>query len=114
MTSDGPVVAWTNDRYRGRHAALDYSGLVDGRPAGIAIIDHPENPRSPTPWYVISSTAFSWFTPALLCYGPLTLHAGDSLVLRYRVLVHPGRFDAERLRQEAARFAGLPIPVDKE
>jgi len=106
MTSDGPVGAWTNDRYRGRHIALDYSGLVDGRPAGIAVVDHPANPRSPTPWYVISAPGFNWFTPALLCDEPLALRQGDRLVLRYRVLVHPGRWGADRLRAEAERFAG--------
>jgi type 1 glutamine amidotransferase len=109
MTSDGPVTTWTDDRYRARHIGLDYSGLIDGAPAGIAIVDHPSNPRSPTPWYVISSPGFSWFTPALLCYEPLALRAGETLVLRYRVLVHDGRWDAERLRWEAARFA-----TDKE
>lgn len=114
MTSDGPVPAWTDERYRGRHAGLDYSGLVAGEAAGIAIVDHPANPRSPTPWYVISSPGFSWFTPALLCYEPLALRAGETFVLRYRVLVHSGRWDAGRLRQEAARFAGAADAADKE
>ena len=114
MTSDGPVPAWTDDRYRGRHAGLDYSGLVDGEAAGIAIVDHPANPRSPTPWYVISSPGFSWFTPGPLCYEPLSLRAGETFVLRYRVLVHSGRWDAGRLRQEAARFAGAADAADKE
>ena len=114
MTSDGPVTVWTDDRYRGRHIGLDYSGLVDGGPAGIAVVDHPANLRSPTPWYVISSPGFSWFTPALLCYEPLALRAGETLVLRYRVLVHAGRWDAERLRQEAARFAARTAAADKE
>jgi type 1 glutamine amidotransferase len=105
-TSDGLVETWTEDRYRGRHAALDYSGLVDGEPVGVAILDHPSNPRSPTPWYVIRSAEMSFFTPAVLCFQPLTLRAGDVIVLRYRVIVHPGRFDEARLKSEAARFAG--------
>jgi len=113
MTSDGPAETWTNDRYRGRHIALDYSGLVDGQAAGIAIVDHPENPRTPTPWYVIRSAPMSWFNPAVLCYETLSLHPGDTFVLRYRVLVHGGRWDAAHLRKEAARFAGRPIPTDK-
>lgn len=106
MTSEGPVTAWTNDRYRGKHSALDFSGLVGGRAAGIAVVDHPANPRSPTPWYVIDAPGFGWFTPALLCYEPMALRKGEMLVLRYRVLVHPGRWDAERLRTEVKRFAG--------
>lgn len=114
MTSDGPVTTWTDDRYRGRHTALDYSGLIEGRPAGIAIIDHPANPRSPSPWYVIRSAEMSFFTPALLCYERLVLKAGDAFVLRYRVLVHPGRWDADRLRREVARFSDIPSKSPKE
>ena len=114
MTSDGPVASWFEDRYRGRHAAMDYSGLVEGMPAGIAILDHPGNPRSPSPWYAIRSAEMSFFTPALLCYGPLVLHPGETLVLRYRILVHPGRWDAERLKKEAARFSGRPVRSPKE
>jgi hypothetical protein len=114
MTSEGPVTTWTDDRYRGRHIGLDYSGLVNGEPAGIAVVDHPANPRSPSPWYVINSRGFSWFTPALLCYEPLALAAGDTMVLRYRVLVHPGRWDAERLKTEAARFADRPVTEPRD
>jgi hypothetical protein len=109
MTSDGPVGIWKDDRYRGRHAALDYSGLVGGRPAGVAILDHPANPRSPSPWYVIRSEEMSFFTPALLCFEPLTLRPGEAIVLRYRVLVHPGRWDEGRLRSESERYSGRPL-----
>ncbi|RPJ03227.1 MAG: hypothetical protein EHM31_01490 [Candidatus Aminicenantes bacterium] len=105
MTSDGPAGTWANDRYRGRHTGLDYSGLVDGRPGGVAILDHPKNPRAPTPWYVIRSAPMSWFNPAVLSYEPLSLHPGDTFTLRYRVLVHPGRWGAGRLQSEAARFS---------
>jgi type 1 glutamine amidotransferase len=114
MTSDGPVATWAEDRYRGRHTALDYSGLVEGRPAGIAILDHPANPRSPSPWYVIRSAEMSFFTPAVLCFEPLTLRAGEALVLRYRVLVHPGRWDEARLRWETSRFSDPPPKPAKE
>jgi len=105
MTSEGPAETWAHDRYRGRHIGLDYSGLAAGRQAGIAILDHPGNPRSPTPWYVIRSSPMSWFNPAVLTDEPLALRAGETFVLRYRVLIHSGRWDAERLKNEAARFA---------
>lgn len=105
MTSDGPVNKFVDERYRGRHAAVDYSGLVDGRPAGITILDHPRNPRAPTPWYVIRSAEMSFFTPAILCYEQMTLRPSERIILRYRVLVHPGRWDAARLRREYDRFS---------
>lgn len=97
----------TDNRYRGRHAALDYSGLLDGEPAGVAVIDHARNPGSPTPWYVIRSAEMSFFTPAVIGDGPMTLRAGESVTLRYRVFVHAGRWDAPRLRREHERLAGL-------
>jgi type 1 glutamine amidotransferase len=105
VTSDGPVINMPDDRYRGLHAAVDYSGLLDGRPVGVAISDHSKNPRHPTPWYIIRSAEMSFFSPAVICYAPLTLSRGESLTLRYRVLVHSGRWDAARLKKEFLRFS---------
>jgi hypothetical protein len=50
----------------------------------------------------------SFFSPAVICYEPITLEPGQSVVLRYRVFVHPGRWDAGRLRAESERFSGKP------
>jgi hypothetical protein len=83
---------------------MDYHGLIDGRPLGVAICDHPDNLNHPTPWYVIRSQPMSYFSPAVICYGPHTLEAGQSMTLRYRVIVHPQRWDADRLKKEYARF----------
>jgi hypothetical protein len=105
VSSDGPVTEMPEDRHRGHHDAVDYSGLVDGQPAGVAILDNPSNPRSPSPWYVIRSAEMSFFSPALLCDEPLTLQAGERLTLRYRVIVHPGRWDAGRLKAEYDEYA---------
>jgi type 1 glutamine amidotransferase len=108
MTSDGPIVQMLDDRYRGRHIGLDYSGLIDGCIEGVAILDHARNPRTPSPWYVIRSAEMSFFTPAFLCYEPMTIAPGQTFALRYRVMVHPGRWDEARLRTEFARFSRLP------
>lgn len=105
VSSDGAITAMTDHRYRGRHAAVDYSGVVDGGAAGVAILDDPRNPGSPSPWYVIRSAEMSFFSPAVLCYGPMTLGAGERLTLRYRVVVHEGRWDAGRLLSEHERYA---------
>ena len=45
-----------------------------------------------------------YFNPSVLCYGPHTLKAGQSMTLRYRAMMHFGRWDAERLRVEADRY----------
>jgi hypothetical protein len=100
VTLDGPVEFNDQQRFRGRSLAFDYHGTLEGRPVGVAVLDHPDNPRSPSPWYAIRSGSMSFFTPAVLCYEPLRLARGDELTLRYRVIVHPGRWDAERLGSE--------------
>lgn len=103
-TSEGPVEFNPQSRYRGKASAMDYNGLIDGRPVGVAVCDHPENLNHPTPWYAIRSKPMSYFSPAVICYGPHTLEAGRSFTLRYRVLVHPERWDARRLTAEYQRF----------
>jgi len=83
--------------HRQRARWLDASGLVDGQAAGVALLDHPSNPRHPTPWFIVRTPKPGhpfWYTnPALLCWKPLTLAAGKTLELRYRIVVHEGRCD---------------------
>lgn len=73
--------------------ACDYSGAVDGREAGIALFDHPKNPRHPVTWYAIRSH-MSYLNAAVVAGGPLELAPHESLALRYRIVVHPDRWDA--------------------
>ena len=110
MSTEGRIQSQEANRYRGKAPALDFSGALDGDPAGIAILDHPANLNAPTPWYVIMDPgpSFAYFTPAVICYGPHTLRGGKSMALRYRVIVHPGRYDAAALKAESARFTNPP------
>jgi hypothetical protein len=100
----GPVPFNDQSRYRGRALALDYHGLINGRTVGVAICDHPQNLHHPTPWYVIRSDTMSYFSPAVICYGPHTLPDGQEMTLRYRVWVHPGRWNADRLGREFSDY----------
>ncbi|HOX04521.1 MAG TPA: sulfatase-like hydrolase/transferase [Candidatus Paceibacterota bacterium] len=112
-TTAGPV-AFTAGRYRGKAAAMDYSGTLNGREVGIAILDHPSNLNAPSPWYAIHSDPMRFFSPAVISPGPFTLRAGQSMSLRYRVAVHPGRWNVARLESETARFAGLASPAKSD
>jgi hypothetical protein len=103
VTTEEPVT-FAGGRYRGKAAGLDYSGAIGEKEAGIAILDHPKNLNSPSPWYVINDGPMRYFSPAVICYGPHTLKAGQTMTLRYRLLVHPGRWTAERLQAEAEKF----------
>jgi type 1 glutamine amidotransferase len=66
---------------------VDYSGeTTTGQSAGIAVFDHPQNLRHPSPWYV--AKPITYFSPAPLFHKPYTLKKGKTLLLKYRILVH--------------------------
>ena len=86
---------------------MDLSGTVDeasGARAGVTLFDHPSNPRHPTPWYLYLDGKFGAIKSAPIYAEPLTLDAGASFTLRYRVLIHPGMGKADALRSEFQRF----------
>ncbi len=76
---------------------VDYSGRLKGKHVGIAVLDHPLNPRHPTFWHVrdyglFSANAFglSYFKSSYKQQGDWTLPAGESAAFRYRVAFHQG------------------------
>lgn len=83
---------------RGKRAGWgDYSGEFKGEKLGVAILDHPSNPRHPTYWHtrgygIFAANIFgvSVFENNKNLDGSLTLQPGEDLRLRYRVIVHPG------------------------
>jgi HEAT repeat protein/type 1 glutamine amidotransferase len=83
---------------------MDFSlvDMITGRTAGVAVLDHPRNLRHPSPWHNVmdDNILFGYFSPAPLWNEPYTLPAGKTLTLRYRVLIHPGRADKDRLQRE--------------
>jgi hypothetical protein len=75
----------------------DYSGQIDGEPVGVAIFDHPTNPRTPTYWHARAYGLFATNIFGLHDFendksrdGSLTIRPGQPLRFRYRVLIHPG------------------------
>ena len=94
------------NRYGFAATAAEFDGEIDGGTAGVAFLDHPANLRYPTRWYgIMDSTVPFWFLNAsLLQLEPLTLAAHQRALLRYRVYVHPQRWDSTRLQREQARF----------
>ena len=82
----------------------DYSGPVEGKTAGIAIFDHPQNPRHPTWWHVREYGLFAAnpFGKAMFENlpnkeaGAYTIRKGQSATFRYRFYFHAG--DAEQAK----------------
>jgi len=86
---------------------VDFCGPTKKGPvAGITVFDHPANPRHPTAWYLNASHPY--FSPALIYGEPMTLKAGATMRLRYRVLVHAGSADKAALNAEFDDFARRP------
>jgi hypothetical protein len=90
-----------------RSAWVDYFGETGGEKLGIAILDHPSNPRHPTYWHSRSYGLFAAnifgqrdFENDKTRDGSLTLEPGKSLRFRYRVIIHPGD-------RQSADVAGL-------
>lgn len=89
---------------------VDYSATVEGGQAGVAMFDHPSNLRHPTRWHArgyglnaANPFALKSFTKDPNADGGYTLPAGQTLTLRYRVIVYEGAPDIAKLYQEFAR-----------
>ncbi|QOV44775.1 PmoA family protein [Streptomyces chromofuscus] len=96
----------------GRPAAwCDYSGQVDGEVVGVAVFDHPDNPRHPTPWHVrayglLAANPFGHrdFFPGQDRDGSLRLGVHEPVTFRYRLLLHLGDATAGRVADHYAEY----------
>jgi hypothetical protein len=92
---------------------VDYSAVVDGAPAGVAVFDHPGNLRHPTAWHargysLCSANPFAAksFSKGKAPDGSYTLAAGATLRLRYRVVIHEGPLDPAGVEKLYRAWAG--------
>jgi hypothetical protein len=83
---------------------VDYFGNLDGKTVGVAIMDNPSNPRHPTYWHARAYGLFAAnpfglhdFTGDKTKDGTMTVEAGKSVTFRYRVVIHPGDFEAAKI-----------------
>jgi hypothetical protein len=93
---------------------VDYSGVVEGKRVGIAIFDHPSNPRHPTYWHARGYGLFAVnpfgerdFHNDKSRDGSLTVPPGETLTFRYRVLIHEGDAEAAGVAAAYAAYARL-------
>jgi hypothetical protein len=84
------------DSWGERAEWCDYSGTIDGVRVGVAVFDHPGNPR-PAYWHVrdygllaVNPFGLADFTGDPARSGAITLEPGDELRFQYRILVHRG------------------------
>jgi len=85
------------DAWGKRAKWCDYYGPVNGEVVGVAIFDHPGNPRHPTWWHVRDYGLFAVnpfgihdFEKKPAGAGDLVIPAGQSVTFKYRFYFHKG------------------------
>jgi Family of unknown function (DUF6807) len=74
---------------------VDYTGPIGEETVGIAILNHPDSFRYPTTWHVrdyglFAANPFGYHEFKIDKPGAHTIPAGESMTLKYRVLLHEG------------------------
>ena len=95
-----------------RAAWVDYWAPIAGETVGVAIFDHPQNPRHPTWWHardygLITANPFGIhdYEGKPPGTGDLRIEAGQQVTLRYRFVIHRGDAATAGIAQRYAAFA---------
>lgn len=101
-----------DDTWGKRAAWCDYYGPVNDKIVGLAIFDHPQNPRHPTWWHVRDYGLFAAnpfgvhdFERKPANSGNLTIPAGQSLTFRYRFYLHEGDEQQAKVAEHYQEYA---------
>lgn len=86
---------------------MDCYGTRNGITEGMAILQHPENPWYPSPWF---TRDYGFFSPTPM-YWPendktTNFKKGESLHLKYRVLVHKGDTQEAGIAKAFGEYGG--------
>jgi len=96
----------------GKHGDwCDYYGPISGKTVGIAIFDHPSNPRHPTTWHVRDYGLFAANPFGLHDFekkpkdaGDMTIGAGKTATFRYRFYIHEGSTEEAGVAGQYAEY----------
>ena len=84
---------------------VDDSGEIDGKKYGVAVLDHPSNPRYPAYWHVraygllaVNVFGVHDFEGSAASDASLTIRPGQPLRFRYRIVIHPGDVNQAGIR----------------
>jgi hypothetical protein len=105
-----------NDAAWGKRSTwVDYHAPKNGKTYGVAMFDHPSNPRHPTWWHVRSYALFAAnpfgkhdFEPEHKGNpkaGELAIAAGQSVTFRWRFYFHEGDEKAGKVAEQYQAFA---------
>jgi len=101
------------DTWGKRAAWCDYYGPVQGKIVGVAIFDHPGNPRHPTWWHVrdyglFAANPFGKHDFEKLpdkTAGDFKIAAGQTVTFRWRFYLHEGDTGQGKVAQRYADYA---------
>jgi len=95
-----------------RAAWCDYYGPVEGKTVGVAIFDHPKNPKHPTWWHVRTYGLFAAnpfgvhnFEGGKKGIGDIVIEAGRSLTFKYRFYFHKGDTEQAQVAKNYREYA---------
>ena len=104
LTADGATDRIPANATRSRWCAI--SGTTGDGIAGLAILDHPSNFRSPQPLRIHPSMPYFCYAPPQL--GPFTIAADQPYRASYRIVVFDGEPDPETIERIWTDFANPP------
>ena len=91
---------------------VDYWAPVNGKTVGVAIFDHPSNPRHPTWWHaraygLVAANPFGVhnFERKPAGTGNMKIKAGQSVTFLYRFLFHEGDTKEAKIAERYKAFA---------
>jgi len=97
-----------------RAAWCDYYGPANGETVGVAIFDHPTNPKHPTWWHVRTYGLFAAnpfgvhnFEGKPEGTGDITIPTGKSLTFRYRLYFHKGDEKQAKVAEHYREYAAI-------
>ncbi len=99
-----------------KHDWVAMQGSVDGGPGAkisLAMVDHPSNPRTPSPWYCKSGNGFNYMNAAFLFHEAMPLQRGQSLKFRYRIFYRDGLWTADEFANLAKAFRAEKAEEEK-
>ncbi len=90
-----------------KSAWIDFYGKRGDKFEGMAILQHPTNEWYPSPWF---TRDYGFFSPTPM-YWPqndkeTTLKKGQTIQLKYRVLVHSGNTESAKIAERFEKFKG--------
>lgn len=85
---------------------IDCSGKRNQKIEGMAILQHPTNKWYPSPWF---TRDYGFFSPTPMFWPAdekaTVLKKGETIQLRYRVLIHSGDHETARIADEFKSYA---------